>query len=63
MAEATTAIDPAAENLSADPSTAVARPATGLTAILQRLTGGQSIRQSCLLQGRSLFPLSAWHSL
>ena len=45
MAEATTAIDPAAENLSADPSTAVARPATGLTAILQRLTGGQSIRQ------------------
>ena len=45
MAEATTAIDPAAENLSVDPSTAVARPATGLTAILQRLTGGQSIRQ------------------
>ncbi|MGC6496456.1 MAG: flagellar basal-body MS-ring/collar protein FliF [Candidatus Puniceispirillaceae bacterium] len=45
MAEATTAIDPAAENLGADTSTAVARPASGLTAILQRLTGGQSMRQ------------------
>ena len=45
MAEATTAIDPTAENVSADPSTAVARPASGLTAIVQRLTGGQSIRQ------------------
>lgn len=45
MAEATTAIDPTAENVGADPSTAVARPASGLTAILQRLTGGQSIRQ------------------
>ena len=45
MAEATTAIDPTAENVSADPSTAVARPASGLMAILQRLTGGQSMRQ------------------
>ena len=45
MAEATTAIDPTAENVSADPSTAIARPASGLTAIVQRLTGGQSIRQ------------------
>ena len=45
MAEATTAIDPTAENVSADPSTAVARPTSGLMAILQRLTGGQSIRQ------------------
>ena len=45
MAEATTAIDPAAGTLGTDTSTAVARPVNGLMGILQRLTGGQSMRQ------------------
>ncbi len=45
MAEATTAIDPAAGTLGADTSTAVARPANSFMGILQRLTGGQSMRQ------------------
>ena len=45
MAEATTVMDPNAPADGADTTELVAKPATGVMAVVQRVTGGKSLRQ------------------
>ena len=45
MAEATTVMDPNAPADGADTTELVAKPVTGVMAVVQRVTGGKSLRQ------------------
>ena len=45
MAEATTVMDPNLDAANAEAADIVTKPATGVMAVVQRVTGGQSLRQ------------------